>query len=139
MQLQWTPWASLPASVELAPRTAGVYEARIRSTNTVVYVGSAGDRRRGVSQRLHAYAVGKSPDSGLSGKAANRALGDPEFCRNISAAAEDGKPWTISRIAVEALHHLGIEVRSAPHTDHQAAEAALIASYPWDQLWNLRR
>jgi hypothetical protein len=75
----------------------------------------------------------------LSGKAANHALADPEFCEQLLNATRASRPWTISQIAVRALDHLGIEVRSAASETFTATEAELIASYPWDQLWNVRR
>lgn len=137
--LNWTSWSPIEEAVRIAPTAAGVYEARLREGQETVYVGSASDRKRGVSQRLHAYAVGKSPDSGLTGKAANLALTDVKFCERIARAAAGDKPWTISEIAVRALDHLGIEVRSAAAPDFRNVEATLIAGHPWDHLWNVRR
>lgn len=137
--LDWTAWAPIDEAVQLAPRTAGVYDARLRHAGAPIYVGSAGDRRNGVSARLRAYAVGKTPDSGLAGKAANRALADPAFCRRLVHAAETGSPWTVSQVAVRALDHLSVEVRSAATRDYVVAEAELIQSRPAEELWNIRR
>ncbi len=115
MELHWTDWAPVKQAYRLAPTVAGVYE--IRDAHKVVYVGQAGDRRNGVSARLRAYAVGKSPDSGLAGHASTRALADPQFCARITEAARSGDPWSVSRIAIEAYAHLGLQARSAAAAD----------------------
>jgi len=136
LDLRWTDWAPLEQAYRLAPSVAGVYE--VRDAGRVVYVGQAGDRRNGVSARLRAYAVGKSPDSGLAGHASTRALADPQFCVRITEAALAGAPWSVSRIAVEAYGHLGLQARSAAVADAVAAELQLIGRHDRVSLWNVR-
>ena len=87
--------------------------------------------------RLGAYGRGKSPDSGLTGHASARALADAHFCQMNTDAARRERPWTLSRIAVEALDHLSITIRSAATDDYAAAERRLIDQHAHD-LWNIR-
>jgi hypothetical protein len=134
-QLSWTAWAPIVDAVAQAPRTAGVYQ--VRSGDQIVYIGSAGHRRNGVAARLTAYRRGKSPDSGLAGHASSRALADPMFCQGITDAAEAGTPATVSTIAVRALDHLHLNIRSAATDDFTAIESQLIAEHR-STLWNIR-
>ncbi len=136
MDLRWTDWAPLDQAYRLAPTVAGVYE--VRDPQRVVYVGQAGHRRNGVSARLRAYAVGKSPDSGLAGHASTRALADPQFCARITEAALAGNPWSVSRIPIEAYSHLGLLARSAASADPLEAELHLIGQHDRASLWNVR-
>jgi len=136
VDLRWTDWAPLEHAYRLAPTVAGVYE--VRDAERVVYVGQAGHPRKGVSARLRAYAVGKSPDSGLAGHASTRALADPQFCARITEAALAGNPWTVSRIPIEAYSYLGLLARSAAAADPWAAELQLIDQHDRAFLWNVR-
>lgn len=137
MNMTWTDWLAIAEAVRAAPRSPGVYMAR--AGGNVVYIGRAGDRRgAGVAGRLRAYASGKSPDSGLIGKAVDRALADVAFTHRICERARDGRPTSLRAIAVAALDHLGIEVRSAATEAAPSVERDLIASYPAGQLWNVR-
>lgn len=138
MELDWTEWLPIADAVRAAPREAGVYMAR-NSAGSVVYIGRAGERRGvGVAGRLRAYATGKSPDSGLIGKAADRALADSAFTHRICEHAKARRPTTLRQLAVSALHYHGIQVRSAATVEAPAVELELIRRYPSDDLWNVR-
>lgn len=137
MNLTWTDWLPIADAMRAAPRTPGVYVARVGQT--VVYVGRAGERGgAGVAGRLRAYANGKSPDSGLIGKATDRALSDPAFTHRCCERAEAGRGMTVRELAVTALGHWQVEVRSAATSDASEVERQLIRQYPTEHLWNVR-
>lgn len=112
-----------------------------RSAPTVVYVGSAGERRgQGLRGRLRVYSTGKGLVSGLGEAAFDRALADPEWVRARLREIEDGSPRRAKEWGRLAIERADLEVRWTTAADKKSAEALeerVIAQH--EGLWNRRR
>ena len=145
----WSPWVPFTSALETAPREPGVYLARVRSTDEIIYVGMAGLRDRagkttpkGVRGRLSYYASGKALTSGLGEAVFSRALADTDWVRARLAELEAGNAGTVRDWGRHAFERADLEVCWATTADRAAAaalEKEVIAALVADgKLWNQR-
>lgn len=139
----WSEWVPFD-QVGSAPRSPGVYMARLGPDGLVVYVGMAGERTgggspKGIRGRLGVYASGKGMVSGMGEAAADRALADPAWLRERLAEVEDGSPMRATEWARAAMARPGLYVRWTITGDKGTAldlEKRVERLFPAGQLWN---
>jgi hypothetical protein len=140
-EVEWSEWRPFGEAIADAPRVPGVYMFRQVASPSVVYVGSAGERRGdGLRGRLRVYASGKGLASGLGEAVFDRALADPEWVRARLREIEAGTPRRAKEWGRLAIEWAGFEVRWATTADKKSAEALedrVIAQH--EGLWNRRR
>ena len=138
----WSRWMSLADAAKDAPRSPGVYAARIFGHPDVVYVGMAGERSRngkvtpkGLLARLKGYESGRVLTNGLGRAVTTRALQDPAFRQQLA----DTDVEDVFEFGRLAFAYVGVEVRWVATSDKAAAaelEDELLRTYT--ELWNRR-
>ena len=140
-ELQWAPWLSFEEAVRIAPRSPGVYVARERATQKIVYIGMAGERRGlGIQGRLRIYLIGKAAVSGLGETALDRALADPAWLDHMIQRTRTEGPLRAKEWAAAALTRADLELTWTITPDRASAmitEQQLITTAK-HQLWNRR-
>ena len=139
----WSGWLPFAVAAAEAPRTPGVYQARVGAAGPLVYVGMAGERRgQGVRGRLTVYRRGRGAVSGLGEAALDRALADVTWLRERLERVEAGAVWRTRDWATAALERLDLHVRWAVTVDGDAArrlEREALDALVDVELWNRLR
>jgi hypothetical protein len=146
---RWSDWVPFTSALETAPREPGVYLARVRTTDEVIYVGMAGLRDRGgktapkgIRGRLGYYASGKALTSGLGEAVLSRALADPAWVRARLVELEGGNAGTVRDWGRYAFDRADLEVCWATTADRASAVAlekeVIAALTAGGKLWNQR-
>lgn len=120
----WSPWVPFADAARAAPRTPGVYVARLGETGPLIYVGMAGERRgAGLRGRLAVYGSGKALASGLGEAVLDRALADPVWVEERLNEIRSGQPLRAKHWGQAALERADLHVRWVETVD-RARQAA---------------
>lgn len=142
----WSAWIPFTDALSSAPRSPGVYLARLGADGPIVYVGLAGERSgngkrqaQGVRGRLKRYATGRAVTSGLGEAVCDRAFSDPAFVGDRLAEIERGEARRAAGWGQEALAWADLHVCWATRESKAAAEvleARCGAALDADVIWN---
>ncbi|MFE4483047.1 hypothetical protein [Kitasatospora sp. NPDC056789] len=141
----WSSWVGLEEARLVVPRLPGVYVARSKLEDRVVYVGCAEERAgtrsrppQGMRGRIAKYTSGLA--SGLGEAAFDRALADPSWLRERLAEVEAGRPMRAAHWAKAAIARAELElcwaVTSTGDEAVELEERVIAALHPF--LWNRR-
>lgn len=138
-------WAPFQEAYPSAPLTPGVYMFREARTQTIVYVGHAGERagrQDGIRGRLAVYRSGKGSTSGFGMAAFDRALADETWLRSQLEDLRAGQPKRALVWAQEAIARVQPEISWATTADKPTAialESRLEEMLRPHGLWNRPR
>jgi hypothetical protein len=141
---EWSTWVPFSDTKKSAPKLPGVYLLGDPNTETIVYVGMAGERAgsgnaKGLWGRLGVYRIGKGAASGFGEAVFDRALGDAEFVAGQLERIRAGEVIRAKAWATEAIAWWNPKVcwtTCATKADAAALELNVLGALAGSDLWN---